>query len=148
MKDQHSFTNVHIFPELFSRTMEYYKISGKELSQVSGISENHISEFRRGKRKTGVSTGVLWQLLEGMEKIAPGARSYFAALLAGVDQKQEIETLDTKVEEAFNVAQLSQMMDKNMDLVTKAIHYLPSNGKAEIISAIAQSIRLTTLKEA
>jgi transcriptional regulator with XRE-family HTH domain len=148
MTDYTIVTKVHIFSYLFRKTMDHYKITGKQLSEVSGISENHISDFRRGKRKTGVSTKVLWQLIEAMETIAPGARTYFASLLAEADQTSDLELVEPNSAKVLEPAQLAMMMNSNIDLVTKAIQYLPSTGKAEIVSAIAQSIRLTGLKEA
>ncbi|WP_234708675.1 helix-turn-helix domain-containing protein [Kamptonema sp. PCC 6506] len=73
--------NVTMISELFRVTIERYGISGKQLSKFSGVSENHISEFRRGK--TGISTEVLWKLIEAMDEIKPGARAYFCARLTG-----------------------------------------------------------------
>ncbi|OCR00274.1 hypothetical protein BCD67_25040 [Oscillatoriales cyanobacterium USR001] len=69
--------------EIFRVTIERYGISGKQLSKFSGVSENHISEFRRGK--TGISTEVMWKLIEAMDEIKPGARAYFCTRLAGVE---------------------------------------------------------------
>ncbi|XWK91759.1 MAG: XRE family transcriptional regulator (plasmid) [Phormidium sp.] len=68
--------------EIFRQTLEYYGITGKQISMVSLVSENHISEFRRGKSKTGVSTDVLWKFLQAMEEIKPGAATYFCSQLA------------------------------------------------------------------
>lgn len=140
-------TKINIFSYFFSKTMEHYKITGKKLSQVSGVSENHISEFRRGKRKTGVSTDILWQLLKGMEKIAPGAKIYFASLMAGVEDIKELEE-NIKTNEAtenFNATQMAVMINDNIDLITKAIPYLPSDDQAEIMSALAQAKRQRNL---
>lgn len=63
----------------FRQTLEKYNIKGKRLSEISGVSENHISEFRRGKAT--VSAEILWKLLIAMDEIAPGARQYFCSLL-------------------------------------------------------------------
>jgi len=73
--------NVTMIAEIFRVTIERYGISGKQLSKFSGVSENHISEFRRGK--TGISTEVLWKLIEAMDEIKPGSRAYFCSRLAG-----------------------------------------------------------------
>ncbi len=70
--------------EIFRQTLEHYGITGKQISQLSGVSENHISEFRRGKSKTGVSTDVLWKFLEAIEEIQPGASVYFCSQMAKV----------------------------------------------------------------
>ncbi|HLO50047.1 MAG TPA: helix-turn-helix transcriptional regulator [Kamptonema sp.] len=70
--------------EIFRLTIERYGISAKQLSQISGVSENHISEFRRGR--TGISEEVLWKLIEAMDEVKPGARAYFCERLAGGDE--------------------------------------------------------------
>ena len=70
--------------EIFRLTIERYGISAKQLSQISGVSENHISEFRRGK--TGISEEVLWKLIEAMDEVKPGSRGYFCERLAGGDK--------------------------------------------------------------
>lgn len=65
----------------FDRTLKHYGITGKKLSEVTGISQTHISEFRNGK--TNPSCETLMLLLDGAERISPGARQYFCQLLAG-----------------------------------------------------------------
>ena len=69
--------------ELFDATMKRYGIQAKALSGLSGVSQNHISEFRSGKLKTGVTTDCLYRLLMGMDELSPGSRRYFCDLLAG-----------------------------------------------------------------
>ena len=85
LKAKHTFLlqNVTMISEIFRMTIERYGISGKQLSKFSGVSENHISEFRRGK--TGISTEVLWKLIEAMDEIKPGARVYFCKRLTGAE---------------------------------------------------------------
>lgn len=70
----------------FDRTLKYYGIQAKALSQVTGVSENHISEFRRGKLKTGMTTAKLWDLIVAMDELAPGSREYFCMLMSGVSE--------------------------------------------------------------
>ncbi len=74
------YNTYQMITEIFRVTMERYRISAKQLSKVSGVSENHISEFRR--HKTGISTEVLGKLLDAMEEIQPGSRAYFCSRLA------------------------------------------------------------------
>jgi len=83
--------------EYFRKTQEYYGITGKQLSEQSGVSENHISEFRRGK--STISVEVLWKLVLGMEVIAPGARQHFCFLMAGKERKLG-ESLEEMVDRA------------------------------------------------
>jgi len=65
----------------FDRTLKRHGITGKKLSEVTGISQTHISEFRHGK--TNPSCETLMLLLEKADQIEPGAKQYFCQLLAG-----------------------------------------------------------------
>ncbi len=67
-------TKVSPLSKRFDETLDFYRISGKELFKLTGISESHISEFRRGKRD--ISTNVLFRLVDAMDYLAPGAGSY------------------------------------------------------------------------
>ena len=78
--DKFFLPNLTMISEIFRVTIERYGISGKQLSKLSGVSENHISEFRRGK--TGISTDVMWKLIEAMDDVKPGARAHFCSRLA------------------------------------------------------------------
>jgi len=76
MKLNNTTLNPQVSPlsKRFDQTLDIYRISAKNLSKLTGITEGHISEFRRGKRD--VSTKVLFRLLDAMEDLAPGAKSY------------------------------------------------------------------------
>lgn len=74
--------------ELFDLTLKRYGIQGKALAALSGVSQNHISEFRNGKLKTGVTTDCLLKLLQAMDELSPGARRFFCDLLAGKKKYQ------------------------------------------------------------
>ncbi|MEG4584641.1 helix-turn-helix transcriptional regulator [Microcoleus sp. MOSTC5] len=67
--------------EAFHNTLKRYDISGKALARVAGVSESLVSQFRHGKK--GVTDEMLDNLLEAMQKIAPGARKHFCSLVAG-----------------------------------------------------------------
>jgi hypothetical protein len=78
--------------ELFDQTLKRYGIQAKALSGLSGVSQNHISEFRGGKLKTGVTTDCLYRLLVAMDELSPGSRHYFCDLLAGKkNQSQDFQ---------------------------------------------------------
>jgi transcriptional regulator with XRE-family HTH domain len=66
--------------QLFKQAMDRHGIQGKELAELAGISQNHLSQFRSGKK--WVSPEVFVALLEGMDQLAPGSRAYFCELLA------------------------------------------------------------------
>jgi transcriptional regulator with XRE-family HTH domain len=68
------------FSQAFDRTLRYHRITGKVLSQKTGISQNHISEFRNGGN---ISAEALSRLLAVMDELAPGAKLYFCLSLAG-----------------------------------------------------------------
>lgn len=72
----------------FKQAILHYGITGKRLSEVSGVSENHISEFKTGKRT--VSVEVLWKLLVALDQIEPGARQYFCNLLSGEGEARSV----------------------------------------------------------
>lgn len=67
--------------EAFHNTLKRYDISGKALAGVAGVSESLVSQFRHGKK--GVTDEMLDNLLQAMQKIAPGARKHFCSLVAG-----------------------------------------------------------------
>lgn len=66
--------------QLFKQAMDRHGIQGKELAELANISQNHLSQFRSGKK--WVSPEVFAALLEGMDQLAPGSRAYFCELLA------------------------------------------------------------------
>lgn len=68
------------FSQSFDRTLDYYAIKGKTLSERTGVSQNHISEFKNGGNISAIS---LSKLMEAMEELAPGSKLYFCLLLAG-----------------------------------------------------------------
>lgn len=84
------------------RTMDYYGIQGKELSEKSGISRNHISEFRNGK--SALSTDLLCKVLLVMDEIAPGSRAYFCQLLAGKTPMRQSANQSKSLEDLVDVA--------------------------------------------
>jgi predicted transcriptional regulator len=67
--------------DIFDKTLRVHGITGKRLSEVTGFSQTHISEFRKGK--TNPSCSTLKSLLDGMDEISPGAKRDFCMELAG-----------------------------------------------------------------
>jgi transcriptional regulator with XRE-family HTH domain len=65
------------------RAQDEYNIRGTDLAAAAGISQNHLSEIRNGR--TWVSEEIFCQLLDGMDKLAPGSRQYFCLLLSNRD---------------------------------------------------------------
>ena len=83
--------------QYFKKVKTERHITGKALSQVTGISENHISEYLNGKRD--VTSDKLWEMMEGLERLSPGATDDFAELVGkGRPMKVEIN-LEKTVQE-------------------------------------------------
>ncbi len=89
----------------FKRTCLVYEITGKEMSEVSGVSQSHISDFRSGK--CSVTVDLFWKLLMAMEQIEPGSKGYFCALLAGAsedDTKDRSESFEKRLIDLIQAA--------------------------------------------
>jgi hypothetical protein len=102
--------------ELFDQTLKRYGIQAKALSGLSGVSQNHISEFRSGKLKTGVTTDCLYRLLVGMDELSPGSRRYFCDLLAGKKQAQGFEG---ELEFLINAAEPEELEKAMLQIVRR-----------------------------
>jgi transcriptional regulator with XRE-family HTH domain len=87
--------------QLFKQTMNRHGIQGKELAELAGISQNHLSQFRSGKK--WVSPEVFAALLEGMDQLSPGSRAYFCQLLAQKPLLQT-ESNDSKLRDLIEAA--------------------------------------------
>jgi DNA-binding Xre family transcriptional regulator len=73
--------------ESFDKTLREYGISAKVLARLAKVSEGHISNFRNGKGGA-MSHTTLEEILDAMEQLAPGSKSYFFLLLAGRNSEQ------------------------------------------------------------
>lgn len=78
--------------EIFKKVKVHCGVTGKAISQHTGISENHISEYLRGKRD--VTSQTLDRMIEAMDELSPGAKKYFGDSLAGRILNQAIEDLE------------------------------------------------------
>ncbi len=72
--------------EAFKKTLSFYGVTGKQLSERTGIAQATISEIRRGKSDPSLST--FWRLIGACEEIAPGSLKYFCGLLASSCSEQ------------------------------------------------------------
>lgn len=99
--------------ELFDRTLKTYKISAKELSKTTGVSESHISDFRKGKRS--VTTEVLERLMNGMDSLSVGSKKHLCELMAGekIEIASFIETATEKDLEEFVLQIIRKLFPKN-----------------------------------
>ncbi|AFY51340.1 Helix-turn-helix protein (plasmid) [Nostoc sp. PCC 7524] len=96
--------------QLFKKAMDRYGVQGKELAAMVGISPNHLSDFRNGKK--WVSQETLTSLLEGMEQLSPGSKRYFCELLAGeqLGEKEDAAKSLVKMIEAANDDEMEAAM--------------------------------------
>lgn len=115
--------NKKLIGQLADQTIKHWGIVGRELAQRAGISETHLSQFRNGK--TNIGDDKLAQLLEAMEDLAPGSRSYFCTLLVNSHSVQKY-FFSQLVGEAVDLKQLVASMDwvelaELMDAIAKAM---------------------------
>ncbi len=82
--------------EYLSDTLTAYGITATALYEASGVHRSRISEILKGKIDPRAST--IEALLDGLEKIRPGARLYFCMRLAQSTlpaiKNESIETMD------------------------------------------------------
>ena len=111
-------SNIYNFSHLeaLKKVRKRRRITGKELHQVTGVAESSISEFFRGKSNANIIT--LDKIVDGMEKVSPGARQEYVRELAGIT--------DYKLVEAVGIEQ--------------QIKNLPKESKKQLIMAIVESI--------
>jgi transcriptional regulator with XRE-family HTH domain len=88
--------------QLFKEAMDRYGIQSKELAECAGISQNHLSQFRSGRK--WVSPEVFAALLEEMDRLSPGSRAYFCELLAQKPLSQQSENDGNKLKEMIEAA--------------------------------------------
>ncbi|MBD2364954.1 hypothetical protein H6G36_27975 [Anabaena minutissima FACHB-250] len=131
-------SSVSPLSQSFDATIKKYRISAKKLSSETRVSENHISEFRRGK--CDVSTTVLSKLLDGMETLAPGAKQYFCYLMSG---HQQSSSLKQSLVEIIQVADEDELLDA-MGAIANRFRHLRAFGVAE--SEYESSAHLKLLK--
>ncbi len=101
---------LHIY---FKQTMDHYGIKGSELAEAMGCSRNNISEIRTGKTKPQIDR--FWELIEMLDKLAPGAKLYFSNLINGNNTtfllKDSVNSIDTtELVAAMDDEQLSKLM--------------------------------------
>ena len=91
----------------FIRTQSYYRITGKALHEITGISRNHISEFINNKRD--MRTDSLDRLIQAMDELEPGALQFYTDELRG--RKTKIAVANPKaLVDAMDNQQISELM--------------------------------------
>ena len=100
--------------KFFKQAQDEYGVQGKELAKLAGIGTTHLSDFRNGKQ--WVSQEVLVRLLEAIDELAPGSRSYFCELLASTPISSEKQTVAEKL-----VDLIDQASDEDMEIAMIAM---------------------------
>ena len=93
--------------EAFIRTQSYYRITGKALHEITGISRNHISEFINNKRD--MRTESLDRLVKAMDELEPGALQFYTDEMTGRKSKVTVANPKALVD-AMDNKQLSELM--------------------------------------
>ncbi|MEO1671529.1 MAG: hypothetical protein AAFR77_12205 [Cyanobacteria bacterium J06631_2] len=93
--------------EAFCKTKRYFGITGSALHRQTGVSNNHISEFIRGKGK--ISTDVLDRLVKGMIELEPEALPFYINALAGKKANGSVTSPKALVDKMDN-EQMSELM--------------------------------------
>ena len=91
--------------QYFKQTMDHFGIKGTELSKEFGCGRGYISDVRTGRCNPPIDR--FWQILETMEKLAPGARRYFGNLVAENDTDYFLEAVAQSIEPADLVELMS-----------------------------------------
>lgn len=60
----------NFFSSPFDKTLRSYNLTGKALSVESGVSQNHISDFRNGEN---ITVEALSRLMRAMDDLKPGS---------------------------------------------------------------------------
>ena len=84
--------------QYFKQTMDHFGVKGTRLAEEFGCGQSYISDIRRGKTNPPINR--FWQIIETMEKLAPGAKRYFGNLVAGNDTTYFLESVAQTIEPA------------------------------------------------
>ena len=91
--------------QYFKQTMDHFGVKGTRLAKELGCGQAYISDIRRGKTNPPINR--FWQIIEAMEKLAPGTRRYFGNLVAGNDTDYFLEAVAQSIEPAELVELMS-----------------------------------------
>ena len=99
--------------QYFKQTMDYYGVKGTELSNAFGCGRGYISDIRTGKCNPPIDR--FWELIETLDKLAPGAKRHFGNLLAENNADFFLEDLVKNIDPAdlirvMDDGQLSKLM--------------------------------------
>jgi transcriptional regulator with XRE-family HTH domain len=96
-----------MFRSCFIQLKKQLDITGRALSQSTGIPHSRISEYINNRRD--ISTETLWILLQGLEDLSPGAISAYCSLLL---TSQGVKSQDLAQQIMVLVAAVKKLQDK------------------------------------
>lgn len=112
--------------QALDETIKYCRMSAKELSQASGVSNSRISQFRNGLFLEGkgsdLTSRAINDLIDAATYIDPKAKRVFSFFLADLDPKSikfSSSFLDTSQLDAMDSAQISQLLVAIADRLDK-----------------------------
>lgn len=115
--------------EALDKTLKYCRISGVELTKITGISSSRISQFRSGSFLKGkgsdLTTRGLNDLLNAAEEIDPKAKRIFTLYLTDQDPdsaKKNSPLLNPAQLESMDATQISQLLMAIADALDKSKH--------------------------
>lgn len=99
--------------QYFKQTMDYYGVKGTELSNAFECGRGYISDIRTGKCNPPIDR--FWELIETLDKLAPGAKKHFGNLIAENNADFFLEDLVKNIDPAdlirvMDDRQLSKLM--------------------------------------
>jgi len=124
--------------EALIQVKESRGISNADISRVSGISQNHLSQFFRGNRNA--TDQILDQILLAMDKISQGAKQDYGAIIAGGLQKHNYDEMTEEIiaDEIFRLSSAwKRMQKKNKEIRQKNKELDQEDGK-QIVGSGAQ----------
>jgi hypothetical protein len=113
--------------EAFDKTLKYCRITGAELTRLTGVSSSRLSQFRNGLYLNGkgsdLTSRTVDELLRAIEEIDPKAKKIFALYLTDQDPDL-VDTSSSLINparlESMNATQISQLLIAIADTLDKS----------------------------
>lgn len=97
-----------MFYKIFKKIQTRHGIKAIEIKEISGIGNQHLSEF--GSGKVDLTSKKLWAVIEAMETISPGAKADFAAEIANFEDRAELDIDPVELVESATEEQLNEIL--------------------------------------
>lgn len=123
-----------MFKDIFQAVKQKHGITGKAISELTGISQIHISQFLNGKRD--VSSSYLWRMIEAMDNLSPGAKKDFWLQLVKCVEYDDDEVDLTALIQSMQTNELSKTLFTIAETLQRQSNSLSDNrlGKLKVVS--------------